>query len=199
VALEAPHGDRGDLIMYEPGTLRPPTAAEMARRELALEYITIEHHMFCYPPADPAERAEQETYGYIDYACTVERHLDQVSAVSPADLLALCRDYVIPFEATLCTVDYEGLLGLSWDFLEECPGCGLWVPVGHQKRHEAEGVHAALVADRQRMTEHLMARAAEERERRDAPGGTDLAVSPRRAAELMAHFTVPPVDGLGPR
>lgn len=185
--------------MYEHGTLRPPTAAELARREMALEFITVEHHMFCFPPADPAVRAEEETYGYIDYACTVERHLNAVSAVTPGDLLALCRDHAIPFEATLCTIDYDGQLGLSWEFLQECPGCGLWVVRGQQNRHEADEVHLALVADRQRMTEHLMARAAEERARRDAPGGTDLAVSPRRAAELMAHFTVPPVDGLGPR
>lgn len=179
--------------MYEPGTLRPPTARELEQRELPLELINIEHHMFCFPPADPARRAEEETYGHIDYQCAWWRHLTDVTTVTIAEVVSLCHDYPIPAAASLCTFGYEGELGLIWNHLGECEGCGLWYSQGAQRAHEESAEHVALVADRKRRTEVLVARAEREREERESrPRPEPRAISPRAAAELMARFTSAP-------
>jgi hypothetical protein len=153
--------------MYEPGTLRPPTAADMARRELPLEVIKIEHHLFCYPPDDPAERAEMERYGTIDYGCDWYRHVDESYAHSVADLIAVCRDYGIPYEAHLVTTGYEGERGLDWSHLAECSGCGAWFASHLADEHALSDEHLALLADRERRTAALKERAARERRERE--------------------------------
>lgn len=171
--------------MYEPGTLRPPTAADMARRELPLEHIRIEHHLFCAPPSDAAERAELELLGSIDYGCTVHRHLDDVTVASVGDVIALCRDYGIPYAATLSTIDYEGELGLFWGFLEQCPDCDAWRAPGEAAEHERSDYHATVVMARNAPPPIL---SAEQLRALGRPVPGESATGPA-AAEL---------DGLGP-
>lgn len=134
--------------MYEEGTPRPPTAADMARRELPLELIRIQHHLFCFPAADPAERAELERLGSIDYGCTWDRHLESMSILSTADLIALHQGYGIPYDATLSTIDYEGELGLCWFHLLQCEECDGWYGPGESDAHRAGDYHAAVVMGR---------------------------------------------------
>lgn len=188
--------DAKELIMYEPGTLRPPTAADMARRELALEHIKIEHSVFCFPEPDPVLRAELETYGAPTYYCAADRHLEDVSLTTVADLIALHQGYGIPYDATISSVGYEGELGLFWGHLMQCDECDGWYFTGRDE-HRATDYHAAVVMGRNAPLPVL----GDEQLRalgRPVPGDEPAVVTPRQAAELMAHFTAPPVDGLGP-
>jgi hypothetical protein len=134
--------------MYEEGTPRPPTAADMARRELALEHIRIEHHLFCFPPAEPAERAELELLGSIDYGCTWDRHLEDMSILGVSELIALHQGYGIPYDATISSIGYEGELGLFWGHLAQCPDCDGWHSPADAEAHRAGDYHAAVVMGR---------------------------------------------------
>jgi hypothetical protein len=114
--------------MYESGTLRPPTAADLAAKRLPLERIEIEHRLCQY----------RQT-------CNLEQHVDNYTVFTVSDLIALCQEYGIPYESDVVSDGSEGGLALDWSRLAECPGCGLWVHHGRERTHEDTDAHKAIV------------------------------------------------------
>jgi hypothetical protein len=113
--------------MYQPGTLRPPTAADMAVKQLPLEQLRIDH-LRC-------------KYRY----CNVGTHVDSYGSPTISELISVCQENAIPYEAELVSNGYEGELALDWSHLAECPGCGLWVGYGQMAAHEDTDAHKAIV------------------------------------------------------
>jgi hypothetical protein len=142
--------------MYVEGTVRPPTQADMGRRMLPLEILRVEHGVLCYPPDDPNDRYPGL---HVEYGCEWRYHVQEAGVVSTRDLLALHTAYEIPYDAVVCSIGYEGELGLTWEHLEQCAECLLWHPTGAGAAHAASGEHAARVAEMQRRTATLKERA----------------------------------------
>ena len=89
--------------MYEEGTLRPPTAADMERQRLPLEVIRVTWG--CGPSF---------------HECGHEGHvyLDRQVSFEVADLLEMCGTYGIPVRARVVPDDYDGGLALDWSHLD---------------------------------------------------------------------------------
>lgn len=92
--------------MYLEGWLRPPTEAELRARHLVLEGIWFEHRDLC---------------GMSPGECSSFWHVVDGVAFTPWDLIKLCQDWCIPYEAQI-TDDGQAL---DWSFMTKCE-CGSW-------------------------------------------------------------------------
>lgn len=92
--------------MYEEGTLRPPTAADMLRGQMELERIRVEHSSSC----DQGRLSTPQ--------CRLEWHVYTTSHVSPLELFRFCQDNGIPVQALLTSCGDSLELLLDWRHLD---------------------------------------------------------------------------------
>ena len=133
--------------MYEEGTLRPATQAELDAKFVPLERIRLEWVYECW---DDTHCRHGGMHG-DHIPRTIGLASSWSSTVSMSELIEYCKAYAIPYEAQLVLDGYDGELALSWTHLEQCGRCSGWYERGQEEEaHAQEGLHVALVKAQRR-------------------------------------------------